>query len=43
MVTADTAAEDQLADTGFLGHPPGLYVCFTTELWERFSFYYCCT
>ena len=23
----------------FLGHPVGLYVCFTTELWERFSFY----
>lgn len=23
----------------FLGHPIGLYVCFTTELWERFSFY----
>jgi POT family proton-dependent oligopeptide transporter len=23
----------------FLGHPKGLYVCFTTELWERFSFY----
>ncbi|MES2826312.1 MAG: peptide MFS transporter [Pseudomonadota bacterium] len=23
----------------FLGHPKGLYVCFTTEMWERFSFY----
>lgn len=23
----------------FLGHPKGLYVCFATELWERFSFY----
>src|SRR5690606_14752594 len=21
------------------GHPIGLYVCFSTELWERFSFY----
>ncbi|KGJ86583.1 peptide MFS transporter [Colwellia psychrerythraea] len=21
------------------GHPKGLYVCFATELWERFSFY----
>ncbi|WP_018014510.1 peptide MFS transporter [Teredinibacter turnerae] len=21
------------------GHPAGLFVCFTTELWERFSFY----
>ncbi len=23
----------------FLGHPRGLYVLFSTELWERFSFY----
>lgn len=23
----------------FLGHPKGLYICFGTELWERFSFY----
>ena len=23
----------------FLGHPKGLFVCFLTELWERFSFY----
>ncbi len=23
----------------FFGHPKGLYVCFATELWERFSFY----
>jgi POT family proton-dependent oligopeptide transporter len=22
-----------------LGHPKGLYVCFLTEMWERFSFY----
>jgi proton-dependent oligopeptide transporter, POT family len=22
-----------------LGHPRGLYVCFFTEMWERFSFY----
>ena len=21
------------------GHPPGLYVLFVTELWERYSFY----
>ena len=26
-------------DRGFFGHPRGLYVCFLTELWERFSFY----
>lgn len=23
----------------FAGHPPGLVICFTTELWERFSYY----
>jgi len=22
-----------------LGHPAGLYICFATEMWERFSFY----
>ncbi|WP_255323061.1 oligopeptide:H+ symporter [Lysobacter sp. K5869] len=26
-------------DDDFLGHPKGLYVCFFTEMWERFSFY----
>ncbi|NNF16174.1 MAG: MFS transporter, partial [Gammaproteobacteria bacterium] len=26
-------------DDELFGHPRGLYVCFTTELWERFSFY----
>ena len=34
-----TTAEDYSHDDEFLGHPKGLYVCFTTELWERFSFY----
>ncbi|MGQ0501029.1 MAG: peptide MFS transporter [Panacagrimonas sp.] len=29
-----------LADSpDLLGHPRGLYVCFFTEMWERFSFY----
>ncbi len=23
----------------FWGHPKGLYICFFTEMWERFSFY----
>ena len=23
----------------FLGHPKGLFVCFFTEMWERFSYY----
>jgi len=28
-----------LAGKEFLGHPAGLYVLFTTEMWERFSYY----
>ena len=32
-------AEDWSHDEELFGHPKGLYVCFTTELWERFSFY----
>ena len=32
-------AVDPATDTGFFGHPQGLFVCFATELWERFSFY----
>lgn len=28
-----------LASDNFLGHPKGVYVCFFTEMWERFSFY----
>jgi len=31
---ARTAVGDE-----FLGHPKGVYVCFFTEMWERFSFY----
>ncbi|MEH6585948.1 MAG: oligopeptide:H+ symporter [Halioglobus sp.] len=34
-----TIAVDPATDTGFFGHPRGLFVCFTTEMWERFSFY----
>ena len=26
-------------DSAFFGHPKGLFVCFMTELWERFSYY----
>jgi POT family proton-dependent oligopeptide transporter len=32
-------AEGQPKQAELFGHPVGLYVCFTTELWERFSFY----
>ena len=30
----DLSAQDQI-----FGHPKGLYVCFLTEMWERFAFY----
>ena len=33
------ADEIHSRDDELFGHPKGLYVCFTTELWERFSFY----
>ena len=26
-------------NSDFLGHPKGLFVCFATEMWERFSYY----
>lgn len=32
-------AEDFASQPELFGHPKGLYVCFATELWERFSFY----
>ncbi len=31
--SADPATDD------FLGHPKGVFICFFTEMWERFSFY----
>ncbi len=34
-----TTADDPSQDDQLFGHPKGLYVCFATELWERFSFY----
>ena len=34
-----TIAASNPAHSDFLGHPKGLYVCFFTEMWERFSFY----
>ena len=34
-----TAAENYSRGDELFGHPKGLYVCFGTELWERFSFY----
>lgn len=34
VVALPVARSDEL-----FGHPKGLYVCFLTEMWERFSFY----
>ena len=39
MTTPGAAVAVSDTDTGFFGHPRGLFVCFATELWERFSFY----
>jgi len=38
VVTPDTTISSP-SETELFGHPKGLYVCFATELWERFSFY----
>jgi len=38
MTTSSMPTSTLNADELF-GHPKGLYVCFATELWERFSFY----
>ncbi|HSX58946.1 MAG TPA: oligopeptide:H+ symporter [Tahibacter sp.] len=38
MSASAVAAPYDGSDT-FLGHPKGVYVCFFTEMWERFSFY----
>jgi len=35
-VPLDAVKEDSKT---LFGHPRGLYICFATELWERFSFY----
>ncbi len=37
MADRDVAAAR--ADGELWGHPKGLYVCFLTEMWERFSYY----
>ena len=34
-----TTAQYPQEQKQFFGHPRGLLVCFTTEMWERFSFY----
>ena len=36
--TAPTASSGSSEKT-YLGHPPGLFVLFFTEMWERFSYY----
>ena len=39
---SDAASPDAIAvapQDEILGHPRGLFICFATEMWERFSFY----
>ena len=35
----ENRAEINPKDRQFLGHPIGLWVLFTTEMWERFCYY----
>ncbi len=35
----DIDLDNQSNTDELFGHPKGLYICFATELWERFSFY----
>ena len=39
MSTPSTPAPDAVPPTVKQGHPPGLWVLFITEMWERFSYY----
>lgn len=39
IATLPGACADAVAADELLGHPKGLFVCFFTEMWERFSFY----
>ena len=39
MTESSSVAPVHANQPQFLGHPVGLYVCFLTEMWERFSFY----
>ncbi|GAB4141397.1 MAG: peptide MFS transporter [Sphingomonadales bacterium] len=39
MTQAPSSSENPMARRTWLGHPPGLFVLFLTEMWERFSFY----
>ncbi|MBS0212170.1 MAG: peptide MFS transporter [Proteobacteria bacterium] len=38
-MSASAAAIQPVRTDEMFGHPKGLYVCFFTEMWERFSFY----
>ncbi|WP_370308977.1 peptide MFS transporter [Sinimarinibacterium flocculans] len=39
MTASAGARPDARNPEEWFGHPKGLYVCFFTEMWERFSFY----
>src|SRR3954451_11647721 len=39
MATVAYAAPPPAGDRTILGHPPGLFLLFLVEMWERFSYY----
>src|SRR5436190_14011704 len=39
MAYSQTQTLRRSAETDFLGHPRGLAFLFSTEMWERFSYY----
>lgn len=39
MTSTTAVTTESESVTTIFGHPSGLYVCFATEMWERFSFY----
>lgn len=38
-MSTETISQAEQREGTILGHPKGLFVCFATEMWERFSFY----
>jgi len=39
MASSDPAIKSATPQRTYFGHPPGLFVLFFTEMWERFSYY----
>ena len=39
QIVETAGSGEPVAAEGTEAHPPGLYALFTTEMWERFSYY----